>query len=215
MKSKLDYKIFYERNLPHYQPEDAILFVTYRLAFSLPQEIIHLLISKRKNFDRKLIKMNLIDRKKEKEIYNKILFKIEDEFLDKYTSEPYWLIQKEVADIVIESLLFNHKKLYDLHFCLVMSNHVHVVLKPLMDKKETYFSIAKIMKEHKSFTAVEANKFLKRNGQFWHHENYDHVIRNDEEYYRIKNYVLNNPVKAGLVNKYEDWKYYKILKAEL
>ena len=71
------------------------------------------------------------------------------------------------------------------------------------------------MKEHKSFTAVDANKFLKLICQFWHHENFDHVIRSDEEYYRIKNYVLNNPVKAGLVKKYEDWKYYRILKAEL
>jgi len=208
MKNKLDYKIYYKRNLPHIQPENAILFITYRLAFSLLKEIIINLLEKRKSFDKKLIKINPIERKKLENTYNKILFKIEDEFLDKYSEEPLWLKKKEIAGIVIDSLLYNHQKLYDLHFSLIMPNHVHTVLKPLKNKENNYYSIAKIMKEHKSFSAIESNKILKRSGQFWHHESYDHFIRDDEEYYRIKNYVMNNPVKAGLVERYEDWNDY-------
>ncbi len=33
----------------------------------------------------------------------------------------------------------------------------------------------------------------------------DHVVRDPEEYQRIVAYVLNNPVKAGLVQEWKDW----------
>jgi len=208
MSNKLDFRIFYKRNLPHIQPENAVLFITYRLAFSLPKEILSILLEKRKVFDKQLVKVDPIERKKLENIYNKVLFQKEDEFLDKYISEPLWLKNKEITRLIIDSFLYNHQKLYELHFALIMPNHVHTVLKPLQNSNKQYFSIAKIMKEHKSYTAIESNKILKRNGQFWHHESYDHYIRDDEEYYRIKNYVFNNPVNAGLVERIEEWKDY-------
>ncbi|MCK4339229.1 MAG: hypothetical protein KAW87_04495 [Candidatus Cloacimonetes bacterium] len=89
-----------------------------------------------------------------------------------------------------------------------MSNHVHVILKPLIEKRDTPYSLSLIMKDHKDFTAHEANIILHRKGQFWLHENYDHCIRNRDELYRIIGYVLNNPVKAELVENYQEWKYY-------
>ena len=48
---------------------------------------------------------------------------------------------------------------------------------------------------------------LKREGAFWQSESYDHVVRNDVELKRIIAYVLNNPVKAGLVENWQDWPY--------
>ena len=62
-----------------------------------------------------------------------------------------------------------------------------------------------IMHSLKSYTANEANKILQRSGAFWETESYDHVIRNDAEYHRVKAYVLNNPVKAGLVADWREW----------
>lgn len=63
------------------------------------------------------------------------------------------------------------------------------------------------MKDHKDYTAHEANKILHRRGQFWLHENYDHYIRNRYELNRIIGYILDNPVKSGLVNDYQEWEY--------
>jgi len=208
MKSKLEYKTFYKRNLPHFQIEDSVLFITYRLAFSLPRNILEVLQEKRELIDKKLIQIKSAERKRERDIYNKFLFKIADEFLDKFNQEPLWLKNTKIAKIILDSLLYNNLKYYELHFCMIMPNHVHLVLKPLKKTNRQYYSISKIMKEHKSYTAVAANKILKRNGQFWQHESYDHIIRDDDEYYRIKNYVLNNPVKAGFVDNYKDWKNY-------
>lgn len=57
----------------------------------------------------------------------------------------------------------------------------------------------------KGFTANSANRALGRSGPFWQHESYDRVVRNEEELTRIRNYVLSNPVKAGLVEAAGDW----------
>ena len=59
----------------------------------------------------------------------------------------------------------------------------------------------------KGVTARECNKILNRSGAFWHHESYDHVVRNIDELRRIVNYVLLNPVKANLVENREEWKW--------
>ena len=35
-----EFRVYYERHLPHYQPPDATLFITFRLAGSLPAHVI-------------------------------------------------------------------------------------------------------------------------------------------------------------------------------
>lgn len=50
-------------------------------------------------------------------------------------------------------------------------------------------------------------KILKRSGNFWNHEYYDHLIRSNDELEQVIYYVENNPVKAGLVKKMEDWEF--------
>ena len=59
----------------------------------------------------------------------------------------------------------------------------------------------------KRYTANSCNKLLNRKGQFWHHENYDHYIRDEKDYNYQLNYLINNPVKAKLTDKIENWKY--------
>ncbi|MDC8000776.1 hypothetical protein POV26_06990 [Aequorivita todarodis] len=38
-------------------------------------------------------------------------------------------------------------------------------------------------------------KKFNRNNKFWHSNYHDHIIRNDEAYQKIKNYIINNPAK--------------------
>ncbi len=80
-----------------------------------------------------------------------------------------------------------------------MSNHVHLLFTPLID-------ITKIMHSLKRYTAVEANQILGRTGQpFWQDESYDRLVRDDNEFDRIKHYIENNPVKAGPISLPEDY----------
>lgn len=69
----------------------------------------------------------------------------------------------------------------------------------------TFHSLASIMHSIKRYTARESNRLLERQGAFWQAESYDRYIRNSEEWERTIRYVLNNPVKAGLVNDWREW----------
>ncbi|MFH0990568.1 MAG: hypothetical protein V1799_11195 [bacterium] len=61
------------------------------------------------------------------------------------------------------------------------------------------------MRKLKWNTALKANKLLHRHGAFWQDESYDHVIRDSDELERTVWYVLNNPVKARLVESWDQW----------
>ena len=63
------------------------------------------------------------------------------------------------------------------------------------------------LRKLKGVTANECNKLLHRRGQFWHHESYDHVVRNQAELDRTVWYILQNPVKAGLCGEWRDWRW--------
>ena len=76
-----------------------------------------------------------------------------------------------------------------------------------MKQKETPFSLTRIMKNHKSITAKRANQYLKRSGPFWQPGFYDRCIRDVKEYENVVAYILNNPVKAGLIADWEQWEY--------
>ena len=43
------------------------------------------------------------------------------------------------------------------------------------------------------------HKVLNRRGTLWQNESYDHLIRDDLEFVRAVEYLVNNPVTAGLV----------------
>ena len=95
-----------------------------------------------------------------------------------------------------------------------MPNHVHIILKPYEDEqkanktgKSEKYVLTKVVGNIKSFTANKANEELKRKGNFWHHESYDHVIRDEKELRAFTEYILNNPVKAGLCNSTEEWRW--------
>ena len=59
----------------------------------------------------------------------------------------------------------------------------------------------------KRYTARQANIILNREGNFWQHESYDHIVRNETELSNIIRYILMNPVKAGLVSDWREWQW--------
>lgn len=82
-----------------------------------------------------------------------------------------------------------------------------MVFTPLLRTSDEYYSLASIMGSLKGYTAREANALLGRKGQFWQHESYDRAVRDEEECMRIIAYVIENPVKAGLVKEASEWRW--------
>ena len=198
---------FHKRFLPHIQPRGAILFVNYRLAFSLPKAIIEELKSGKEEFEKKISKLS--DKLKMLNRYNfyKKQFDILDNFLNKYKKSPQWLAIDKIADIVQDSIFWGDEKEYELICFCIMPNHVHTLIKPLLNSNNKSYPLSEIMRKHKSFTANQANGILSRTGSFWAKGYYDYYIRSKNGLHRIIFYILNNPVKAGLVKDYKDWKH--------
>jgi REP element-mobilizing transposase RayT len=106
--------------------------------------------------------------------------------------------------MVQQVLLEHYASLYTLWAYVVMSNHLHVLLKP----KNPDISLSQITQRIKGYTSREANFLLGRTGhRFWQDESFDHWPRDKAEFSRIVKYIENNPVKAGLVDKQEEWRW--------
>jgi REP-associated tyrosine transposase len=103
---------------------------------------------------------------------------------------------------------------YRLWAYVVMVNHLHFLLeaKPTAAKVAgpdvSLVPLSSITKSIKGYTAREANRRLRRTGeQFWQQESFDHWPRDEKEFFRIIAYIENNPIKAGLVMRPEEWRY--------
>lgn len=194
-------KPFYRQKLPHKQTANAIYFVTYRLYGSIPISVILQIQLQQEQSLKKLLKDKQFTTANEY-IQQKKAFAQYDSFLDNNLNDPYWLQIPQIAQCVYDSLLYLQTTEIDLYCFTIMSNHVHAVFSLKGDNKDLY----KVMQSHKSFTAKKGNEILQREGAFWEPESYDHILRNGE-YGNIVNYILQNAVKAGLVKKWEDWKW--------
>jgi REP element-mobilizing transposase RayT len=131
---------------------------------------------------------------------------------------------------VIAELLWheitNHSKFVELGDCVVMPNHIHGILildKPnetthtkttttINETKKTISqnrfqnigknTVSSIIGSYKSAVTKHANRLGLKNG--WQTRFHDHIIRNDAEYQRISNYIVNNP------NKWIEDKFYSV-----
>ncbi len=157
--------------LPHVKAQGATYFVTFRLADSLPAEVLATWASLPEE-----------ERSEKTESY-----------LDQGSGECL-LARPEVAEIVLRALTYHADSRYTLHEYVFMPNHVHVLLTPLADH-----ALSDILHSLKSWTAQKINALLDRVGTtLWQHESYDHVVRDDDELQVLRAYVRQNPVKAGI-----------------
>jgi putative transposase len=201
-------KEFYYRHLPHWQPQGAVFFVTFRLKDSLPYEIIESLRHEREHVQTALHRLPESQHEHQNSLDMQAYFEKWESYLDEAAFGRQWLSQPEIADVVKEALLYRDGNVYDLHSFSIMFNHVHVVFEPLRRLEwHSDLPLYKIMQSLKRHTARQANLILGRKGAFWEDESYDRVIRDNNEYIRTVNYVLENPVKAGLVSRWEEWKW--------
>lgn len=180
--------------LPHLKVEGATYFVTFRLADSLPREVLDRLEAWR------------ADQLRRREAGERVAIDTDfstrlDEYLDRGNG-ACWLNDERVAQLVADALRHFDRERYRLHAWVVMPNHVHALVHPLSGH-----TLEEILHSWKSFTAHRANKLLGRDGEFWQPESYDHWVRNEAEFERFKRYIEENPVKARLCAQPADWRW--------
>jgi REP element-mobilizing transposase RayT len=165
----------YRRKLPHLHTEGIAIFLNWRLWGSVPA-------CKRED----LLKSHPTPGE---------AFVAGDRELDRNTSGPHWLADARVARAVAEKLLQGEtgRAFYRLHAWVLMPNHVHLLLTPRVPLPATTRWL-------KGSSAREANRILGRTGQpFWKDESWDRWVRDGAEFSRVKRYIEQNPVSAGIV----------------
>ena len=170
---------FYQRRLPHWQPLGQPLFVTCRLHGSLPSHRVFPAQS----------------------LTSGQAFVAVDRLLDQACTGPRYLSQPAIARLVVEVLHYGPASLrhYTLHAFVVMANHLHLLITPQV-------ALPKLLRSLKGITAKRANQILGLTGQaFWQEESYDHWVRDGKQFDRLRAYIEQNPVKAGLVKAPEHY----------
>jgi putative transposase len=168
----------YRRRLPHFHPDDAWLFLTWRLWGSLPAKRDYIAYRSPGH-----------------------AFAARDQVLDHRATGPRWLLDQRIADSVAGSILIgaHERHFYDLCAWVIMPNHVHLLIRPVAP-------IPVLMRWLKGSTARSANRILGRTGQrFWQDESWDHYLRHSNQIDRTSAYIEQNPVSAGLVCSPEHW----------
>jgi REP element-mobilizing transposase RayT len=172
---------FYRRRLPHVYSIDEPVFVTWRLHGSLP--------------------VNRVFR--DSEISSGKAFAALDRLLEETCNGPFHLRQPAIADMVVEVLYHTAdvQRRHTLHAFVVMPNHVHILVSP-------HIPLPRLTKALKGYSARQANQILALTGRpFWQEESYDHLVRGLAEGERIRSYIEQNPVRAGLVREAGEYRW--------
>jgi len=197
----------FRRRLPHIYIDQHPVFVTWRLEFSLPQCLLRQLREQKDALTHKLESLSEEYKKLQLYQHSKKQFDLTDAVLGTDTSLPHSLMLPELAAIITESLHFLDSRKYCLHAFCIMPNHLHLLITPYRFETKAHTELSDILKSLKGFTAHKINKLLHREGAFWHSESYDHYIRSEVEFYRVVDYIVQNPVKAKLVQSWWQWQH--------
>lgn len=218
---------FFDRNqdhtiiwgkLPHWAQAGTICFITWRMADSLPKEAIQRLETQRVDV---LTRLRIDPQSDWKRALAKLpvsvrahvhwtLFQSWDNELDNAAGSCV-LQEPPLAAIVMKSLRHFDGDRYLLTDAVVMPNHLHLLV-AFRDEA----SLITQCTSWKRFTATEINRWLKNKtgqlspvsgrlipspaikGEFWQVDQFDHLVRNVDEFAKYRVYVADNPTKAKL-----------------
>ena len=177
--------------LPHYDNTKTFQFITFRLADSLPQQLLG-------NFKQslELLPQSAISLERRKHL---------DKWLDAGLG-CCALKNPQVAKTVQDALKKFDGERYNLISWCVMPNHVHVLI-------EALDSLPRIVRSWKSYTgrwamSHDAQLELRVPGKrFWMQDYWDRYVRNEDHFRQVVDYIHNNPMKAGLCRNASEWKW--------
>ena len=123
-----------------------------------------------------------------------------------FVTKRRWVMNAIAREITLQCCTRGIGEQYDLYVAVVMPDHVHLILVPAVcHERQCVVPLSEIMKNIKGRAAHEINRRLERCGAVWQEESFDRVLRCSEKLDEKIAYVLDNPVRRGLV---KDWREY-------
>jgi REP element-mobilizing transposase RayT len=177
--------------LPHFDESRLLQALTFRLHDAVPDSVVQ-------GWKQELAWINHLSSSDPRDVeLRKRISRYEDA-----GHGACWLRNERIASLVENTLLHFDGERYRLIAWCIMPNHVHALV-------ETWegWTLASVLHSWKSYTAHEANRILRRSGDFWFREYHDRFIRDDRHFTRAIEYIEANPLKAGLVDTKEAWRW--------
>jgi REP element-mobilizing transposase RayT len=181
------------RDLPHWSQGHVWYFVSFRLADSIPRQAVERIRADRAAW---LEQIGAADcaalTSGQRAEYHRLFSGRMEELLN--AGRGCCILRDErTARLAADAFRFFEGDRYLLGAWVIMPNHIHVLVAPLGDHR-----LRDILHTWKSYTAKAINKALARTGEVWHHESYDHIVRNERSFDVFRTYIVQNPVKAGI-----------------
>ncbi len=201
----------YVRHLPHWRQEGATYFVTFRLNDSLPQAKLDELEQMRRQWEQQHPPPRTVGRfcKPSRATGRFAKPSYSEEQLQALAHQTMrrveqWLDQgmgscclkdRAAAKRVVDAMHYFDSQRYELGSYVVMPNHVHGIVRPLLCEEEP---LERILQSWKRHTAREINRQFGLRSHLWQDESFDRIIRDEEHLWRALQYIGANPSKAGL-----------------
>ena len=132
-----------------------------------------------------------------------------------FEKKPYFF-DHDICKVILSELDYRRtqKEINLFCYCL-MPDHLHMLIS--LEKDYTAKIVAfgertlqNWVSTFKRYTS-RIGKQMYNIDHFWQKNFYDHIIRSDESLLEICQYILNNPVRKGIVSTWEEYPYSKIM----
>ncbi|HET6575320.1 MAG TPA: transposase [Fimbriiglobus sp.] len=190
-----------EGRLPHWSQHGVVCFITWRTWDSMPADVLAGWLAERNTWLRchhidpeSADLAALVERLPSdlRHTFRQFVSNRWEETLDRCHGTCV-LRRPDYARIVADSLLFFDSERYLMTDFVVMPNHVHLLVAfPDADR------MCKQCESWKHYTAVRLNKLLRRTGRFWETESFDHLVRSEEQFDYLRQYIADNPSRSAL-----------------
>ena len=180
--------------LPHLDAPDILQSLAFRLADSVPRELLRRWIEEWRRPQDLAGSPMFVDQGRQARL-ERLVSRFEDA-----GHGACHLKRPAIAVLVEAAFLSRDGDRYRLIEWCVMPNHVHVLIEPLRRTP-----LSDIVRSWKTFTARRANQILGRTGTFWMRDYFDRYIRDQRHLDAVRRYIWLNPVRAGLCREVRDW----------
>ncbi len=194
-------RLIVDRRLPHWSQAGTVSFITWRTSDSMPIAVLERWQSDRDRWLREhgidpenpvwRTQLGQLDHSATRQFLDTCWNRWHDELDSGHGACA--LCAPDLAEIVASSLHHFDGDRYLLLDFVVMPNHAHVLV--VFPGEESMLAQCESWKR---YTATQINRRLKRSGRFWQQDAFDHLVRSEAQFEYLRNYIANNPAKAGL-----------------
>lgn len=112
--------------------------------------------------------------------------------------------------------LSKKKYAYRIDAIVILPDHLHMIITPRVFseysqiisaiKRSFVYGLDKQTKEEAKM-AISPSKYRRSHAAIWQERFYEHTIRDEKDWLEKMAYIQNNPIKHGLADNNNEWKY--------